>query len=107
MLLSFRASNHRSLRDEQQLLLTPVYAADSPDEADWKAVPVIGIFGPNASGKSNVLDALLYMERLVRGSLRESEPGAGLQRHPFALDSEALVEPSSYVADLLLENIRY
>ena len=33
MLLSFRVANHRSLRDEQQLLLTPSYASDEPEDA--------------------------------------------------------------------------
>jgi hypothetical protein len=70
-------------------------------------VPVIGIFGPNASGKSNIIDALVYMSRMVRGSLRESEPGAGIDRHPFALDPDMADEPSSYVIDLLLGDVRY
>jgi predicted ATPase len=107
MLLSFRVVNHRSLRSEQQLLLTPGYAADVPSDADWQAVPVIGIFGPNASGKSNIIDALAYMSRMVRGSLRENEPGVGIDRHPFALDPEMVGEPSTYVVDLLLDDVRY
>jgi predicted ATPase len=107
MLLSFRIANHRSLRDQQQLLLTPGYATDVPPDAAWQAVPVIGIFGPNASGKSNIIDALIYMSRMVRGSLRESEPGAGIDRHPFALDPDMADEPSSYVIDLLLDDVRY
>jgi AAA15 family ATPase/GTPase len=60
MLLSFRTANHRSLRDEQQLLLTPIYSSDGSADVDWQAVHVVGLFGPNASGKSNVIDALLY-----------------------------------------------
>ncbi|GII74013.1 hypothetical protein Sme01_64890 [Sphaerisporangium melleum] len=107
MLLSFRVANHRSLRGEQQLLLTPSYTADGPPGAGWEAVPVIGIFGPNASGKSNVLDAMLYMRNLVQGSLRESEPDAGIRRHPFAADAAAHDEPSTYVVDLLLGGVQY
>lgn len=104
MLLSFRAANHRSLRDEQQLLLTP---SDADDTADWEALPVAGIFGANASGKSNVLDALAYMLAMVRGSFPESEPGAGIERHPFALDPAMRDEPSVFVVDLLLDGMRY
>jgi hypothetical protein len=107
MLLSFRVSNHRSLRREQQLLLTPGYSADNSPGTNWGAVTVTGIFGPNASGKSNVIDALVYMKNMVRGSLRESEPGAGIQRHPFALDAGTSSEPSSYVVDLLIDGVRY
>ncbi|MFC4592318.1 AAA family ATPase [Sphaerisporangium corydalis] len=107
MLLSFRVANHRSLRSEQQLLLTPSYRADGPSDVDWEGVPVVGLFGPNASGKSNVIDAMVYMRDLVLGSLRESEPGAGVRRQPFALGIAARDEPSTFVVDLMLERVQY
>ncbi|WP_301174164.1 AAA family ATPase [Actinomadura geliboluensis] len=107
MLLSFRAANHRSLRDEQQLLLTPVYSADHSEDEPWAALPVAGIFGANASGKSNVLDALQYMAYLVRWSFREHEPGAGIKRHPFALDEAMLSEPSSFAVDVQIDGVRH
>ncbi|MFG1754057.1 AAA family ATPase [Streptosporangium sandarakinum] len=107
MLLSFRVANHRSLRDEQQLLLVPSGGADDPDSADWEAVRVAGIFGPNASGKSNVINALVYMRNMVRGSFRESEPDTGIRRDSFALDPATRKEPSTYVVDLLLRGVRH
>jgi AAA15 family ATPase/GTPase len=67
MLLSFRFQNHRSFRDEQQLNLTPVYDTDgASDEPGLEAVPVVGIFGPNASGKSNVIRAFNYLRTMVQ-----------------------------------------
>jgi hypothetical protein len=107
MLLSFRTANHRSLRTEQQLLLTPAYADDVPTGSTREAVPVAGIFGANASGKSNVLDALAYMANMTFRSFRESEPDAGVIRHPFALDPAMSEQPSVFVVDLLLAEIRY
>ncbi|MFI0411542.1 ATP/GTP-binding protein [Actinomadura sp. 3N508] len=107
MLLSFRAANHRSLRTEQQLLLTPVYPADQPEDAPWEALTVAGIFGANASGKSNVLDAFQYMTYMVRWSFRENEPGAGIERHPFALDDAMADEPSMFAVDVEIDGIRY
>jgi hypothetical protein len=107
MLLSFRAANHRSVRDEQQLLLTAQYPTDLAEATDWGAVPVAGIFGPNAAGKSNIIDALSYMQGMVRGSLKESEPGEGIERFPFALDPEMTTQPSAFVVDLLIAGIRY
>jgi hypothetical protein len=107
ILLSFRVENHKSIREEQQLLLTPVYEDGHPEEADWEASTVAGIFGANASGKSNVLDALSLMRETVRWSMRENEPGSGMRRQPFALDSEAEGEPSTFVVDLRLGGIRY
>lgn len=108
MLLSFRFANHRSFRDEQHLNLTPVYGAGQGGLSDpIDAVPVVGIFGANASGKSNVINAFDYFSRMVGTSDRESEPGVGLARQPFRLDPEARLEPSSYVADLAINDTRY
>jgi uncharacterized protein len=108
MLLSFRFANHRSFRDEQQLNLTPVYDADSgADEMALEAVPVAGIFGANASGKSNVIRAFNYLRTMAQSSDRDSEPGIGPRRRPFRLEPEFAKEPSSYAIDLLLDGVRY
>jgi len=107
VLLSFRVANHRSIKEEQQLLLGPVYEADRPEGTDWEAVPVAAVFGANAAGKSNVVDALRYMAEMVSSSHRDAEPGAGIKRNPFALDEECCGEPSWFVVDLSLEGIRH
>ncbi|MFC7326325.1 AAA family ATPase [Marinactinospora rubrisoli] len=110
MLLSFRVANHRSLRDEQQLLLTDP-ASDAWEEgepcAEGTPLPVTGVFGPNASGKSNVLDALSFMARMIRWSFRESEPDSRIRRRPFALDPIHLARPSTYIVDLRIAEHRY
>ncbi len=107
MLLNFRVANHRSIREEQELQLHPAFDADRPEGTDWEAVPVVGIFGANAAGKSNVLDALEYTARMVVGSHRDAEPDGGIVRYPFRLDEAAREEPSWYVVDLLLEGVRH
>jgi hypothetical protein len=108
MLLSFRFANHRSFRDEQQLNLLPVYGADSLDPgSEAAAVPVVGIFGANASGKSNVISAFNYLSNMVGQSDKESEPGLGVRRQPFRLDPAIAEMPSSYAVDLLLDGIRH
>jgi uncharacterized protein len=60
VLRSFRLANHRSFRDEHELLLMPSY------DNDRDVVPVAAVFGANASGKSNLLDGLRLMYTLVR-----------------------------------------
>ncbi|NEB03896.1 ATP-binding protein [Streptomyces sp. SID13726] len=107
MLLSFRVANHRSIRQEQQLNLHPVYDDDRPSGTAWEAVPVAGVFGANASGKTNLVDALQYMARMVVSSHRDAEPDGGVPRHRFLLDDVAKSEPSWYIADLLLDDVRY
>jgi hypothetical protein len=101
MLRSFRVANHRSIRDEQELVLVPAY------DTDRDVVPVAAIFGANAAGKSNVLDALRFLQEAVRSSYVEWEPRSGTRRTPFRLDTESADDPSTFVVDLLLDSTRY
>src|SRR5580704_2926424 len=110
MLLSFRFANHLSFREEQQLNLTPVYENDARQAP--AVLQVVGVFGANASGKSNLIGAFGYMRRLIGTSDREVEPGVAMnrlkvRRRPFRLDPAQTAQPSSYVVDLLLHDIRY
>jgi hypothetical protein len=101
MLRGFRVANHKSIRDEQELLLVPAYDKSRP------VVPVAGIFGANASGKSNLLDALTFMHSAVRGSFAQWEAGSGVPRTSFKLDPKLAAKPSLFTVDLLLGGIQY
>lgn len=100
MLRSFRLANHRSFRDEHELLLMPSY------DNDRGVVPVAAVFGANASGKSNLLDGLRLMSNLVRG-WEMREPRSGIPRSPFRLEPKSLLEPSSFAVELVLNGVRY
>lgn len=107
MLLSFRAANHRSLRDEQQLNLAWAFKVDRPEGVDWPAVPVAAIFGANASGKSNLIDALRYMRTMALRSDLETEPGFGVERSPFVLDPAMAGEDSWFIVDADIGGVRF
>jgi len=101
VLLSFRVANHRSLRAEQDLVLTPVYDKGRP------VLPVAAVFGANASGKSNLVDALKFMHTAGKDSYGHWDPRSGVPRAPFCLDPVAASEPSVFVAELLLDGVRH
>lgn len=113
MLLRFRVTNFASLRDEAELSL--IAADEHPDLAvrpvpreKLSALPVAGIFGPNASGKSNIIKALGFARDAVRLSHQRwlpEEPIPG--RWPFRLDHESGNLPSEFVFDFVVENVRY
>ena len=74
MLLRFEASNHRSIFGPVELSMIAV-DQDRPsarhfDLLSEHVLPVAGIYGPNASGKSNVLEAIAWLSTAVGRSLR-------------------------------------
>jgi uncharacterized protein len=97
MLRSFRVCNHQSLRDETELSLLPA------SDKDRAVVPVAAIFGSNAAGKSSLLSALKFMQSAVKLSFATWEPDAGVRRTPFRLAPRSLLEPSTFVADIMLD----
>lgn len=111
MLLRFRVTNHASLRQEQELSLIAERPRDGRVErtvprGDHRAVAVAGIFGPNASGKSNVINAMLWMRAAVAHSFAHWAPSGGVPRRPFALDRDAGV-PSTFVVDVVIDGVAY
>jgi hypothetical protein len=101
MLRSFRLTNHRSFATEQELSLLPVYDRAQP------ALPVAAIYGANASGKSNLLDGLTFMRSAVLDSFRKWEAEGGVPRRPFRLDPALRAQPSGYVVDVVIDEVRY
>ncbi len=118
MLVEFRVENHRSLRDEQVLTLEAGRAGDESDPRPrrvWgyteQLLTVAGLYGANASGKSNVLAALSFMREAVVMSHRlwspDEEPDEPpVPRCPFAWGPKRQ-EPSLFEAVFVLNGVRY
>lgn len=102
VLRSFRLGNHRSFRDEQELLLMPAGPGD-----ERSAAPVAAIYGANASGKSNLLNGLEFMRSAVLDSFAQWEVEGAVPRRPFKLAPESRLEPSVFVVELVTDDIRY
>jgi AAA15 family ATPase/GTPase len=71
-----------------------------------KLLRVAAIYGPNASGKTNVIFGLKFMRSAVKYSHNKWEPGAEIDRHAFALD-DSEEKPSEFAVDILLQGVRY
>ncbi|MGW0805459.1 AAA family ATPase [Nonomuraea sp. NPDC002799] len=65
------------------------------------------IFGANASGKTNVLDAMGWMRHAVLDSVADWARLQGVPRRPFALEREALHEASLFEVDAVIGEDRY
>ena len=115
-LLSFRARNVRSYWDEVNLSLLGTKLSEEGVARDLpyagslsplSVLPVAGIFGANASGKSTILRAMADMRRIVLRSFRGGDQESKLPRQPFLLHSEGTERPSSFAVDLILDGVRW
>ncbi|WP_298369150.1 ATP-binding protein [Azospirillum sp.] len=113
MLLRFACSNFRSIKEKQEILFTAAKHVKEHDEAvrtvnglpKQRVLPVVALYGANASGKSNMLKALEFLKRGVLFS--HVEWSRGIDRQPFRLDAAWRDEPSSFEVDFLLGGTRY
>ena len=98
---------------ELSLLSTRLAEEDVVRSVTWRegglsgAPPVAGVFGANASGKSNVVKAMDDMRGYVLHSFRTGSPTGGIARRPFLLDQAAQREASRFEVDLVLEGVRH
>ncbi|GAB3280757.1 ATP-binding protein [Actinocorallia lasiicapitis] len=117
MLLRFRVANYRSLREETVLSFVATefnqgvvrMTGVRSEGREIGIVPAVGVFGANASGKSNLLSAIGAMREAVRVSFADWAQLEGVPREPFALDTACRDETTLFEADLLLgaSKVRY
>ena len=117
MLLRFSVSNHLSIRDSQELSFVPSSLKDEsaglidcPAAPNGSLLPATVIYGPNASGKSNLIDAVYTMRLLVLWSQTIGEPIGGpydgvVPRYPFKLDPASSQTPSSFDIDFVVDGV--
>jgi uncharacterized protein len=108
MLLRFEVANHRSILQPAELSMIAVdedrTATRGFDLLNERVLAVAGIYGPNASGKSNVLEALAWLSVAVGRSLRAW--GSVVPRDPF-LFGAGPHSPSVYDVEMLAGGVRY
>ena len=114
MLLRFRVSNHLSFRDLQEVSFVASslkerkgYLIDCAAAPNNAVVPAAVVYGANASGKSNLVDAMQTMRAMVLRSHTEGDPGGGVARQPFRLDPAWLQAATQFDIDFVSEGTRY
>lgn len=71
------------------------------------AVPAAVLYGPNASGKSNLVSAIRYMRSIVVHSHATAMPDTLLPFMPFGLDASFQNVPTKFHLDFVLDGVRY
>lgn len=100
MLLRFSVSNHRSIasRISLDLIAAPrlrLHSEHILPTADGQppALPIAVIWGANASGKTNIVDAIHFAKSFI---VNAPELDIPIPVNPFRLDRQSMSEPSEF-----------
>jgi len=116
MLLQFTFDNYRSFRDETTFSMVASSGAEHrethtmpiPGDNESRAVRSASIFGPNASGKTNLLRALNAMSEIVVKSATAGQRGDDIAPiSPFRLTAEQRAAPTSFVVSFIAQGVEY
>ncbi|MBR3771580.1 MAG: ATP-binding protein [Clostridium sp.] len=108
VLLEFSCSNYKSIKDE--VFYSAIAGTDTTFEetlgvyGNYRILPSTVIYGANGSGKSNFINALSYLKRLVCNSI-SYQPGQDIlqSRHKLSANDA----PSGYRIQFVKDKIRY
>ncbi len=108
MLLRFEVSNHRSILEPVELSMVAV-DEDRPSVRKFdlfaeRVLAVAGVYGPNASGKSNVIESLAWLSMAAARSLRAWDQF--IPRDPFKFGNGPH-SPSTYQVEMVIDGVRY
>jgi len=111
MLIEFTVKNYRSIKDEQTLSLVKTkdeeqngFTPDIPQNIALSSSAVI--YGANAAGKSNLIDALAFMDNMVRNSQKKQQ-GDNISVTPFLFDEQTANEPSEFEVVFISEGVKF
>lgn len=116
MLLEFRVSNFRSIRDEQVFSLVASNADKTLTSTHLaatgiKALPYVVrsavLYGANASGKSTLLASMDFMRRAIAESATIIQPNQPYNVQKFKLDKTKAAEPVTFELSFLMQGVRY
>lgn len=108
MLIRFEVANFRSIVGPAELSMVAVDRERPEARAQAmigeSLLPVAAVFGPNASGKSNVVAALAWLCDAVAVSLRAWEDRIPVE--PFAF-GDGPTRPSAFTVEAMIDGVRF
>jgi len=113
MLIEFSVSNYRSIREKRTLSMvayprlgkrTNLLKPELEGENFPSLLKVAAIYGPNASGKSSLIQALGFAGSMMR---RKADPESYIPVHPFRFDKELASQPSKFEYNFISRGMRY
>jgi AAA15 family ATPase/GTPase len=114
MLIRFAVTNYRSISDRQEISLVASSLRDSansvlrtPQAGHLSLLPTAIVYGPNASGKSNLFNAIKFMKNAALHSHSQGDKDTKIPLVPFRLAPHTQKMPSMFEIDFYADDIRY
>lgn len=111
MLIQYSVENFKSIKDEIIINFT---ADKKRRDNDWvietnnqsELYKAIGLIGPNAAGKSNIIESLMFAFKFIFGTIsRKEKSPINIER--FSFDEKCCSKPSSFEFIFYQNNIKY
>ena len=116
MLIEFSVTNYRSILERQVLNMTAsayselkslnTFAYDDADSSPRLLRSTV-LYGPNASGKSTLIQALRFVKDQVLNSQKESQAGDAIDVVPFKLTAASREADSEFEIAFVEQGVRY
>ncbi|MDG1334588.1 MAG: ATP-binding protein [Tateyamaria sp.] len=115
MIISFEVENCRSIYERQEISFVASNLKDCEGGiietdafSEGRLLPAILFYGPNASGKSNLITAISAMIETILFSQTKGQPGGRIPtRRPFLLDPAAKDSPTIFEIDFIMNGVRF
>lgn len=112
MLVQYSVENYKSIKDE---VVINFKADKNCRKKDWiinneSDMPPIykclGLIGPNASGKTNIIDSMVFALRFIQNTITRKED-MPINVQPFSLDAEYSNSPTTFEFIFYKNGIKY
>ena len=113
MLVQFRVSNFLSFKDEVTFSMVSANIKEHFDSnvfqarKDLRLLKSAVIYGANASGKSNLFNAMKFMRSFTLNSSKNMQSGEKISVEKFKFSTETENNPSLFEMIFVKDNIRY
>ncbi|MCF8153388.1 MAG: ATP-binding protein [Rhodoferax sp.] len=116
MLIEFSVTNYKSILERQTLNMAASAYSELeslntfvPDQEDGvpRLLRSTVLYGPNASGKSTLIQALRFVEDKVLNSQKESQAGDAIDVVPFRLTAASRAADSEFGVTFVEQGVRY
>lgn len=116
MIIEFSVENFRSIKGLETLNMSAANIVSKHKEIDKRNVLIISdklsllkskaLYGANASGKSNIIKALIAFISIVHDSVKDEKVLAG-RVEPFRLSTETEAKPTYFQLEFIVNKIQY